>query len=124
MVHGEIGIDEVAPLGPTRVWEVRDGTVSEWRLDPADLGLGTDNLDGLEGGEPSENAARIRALFARPAAAPAALRAAVLLNAAAAIYVGGTGASMPDAVSQAQHALDSGAALAKLDALVEASTAG
>ena len=123
VVHGEIGIDEISPMGATRVWEVRNGTVNEWRLDPAELGLNTTTLDGLEGGEPSENAERIRALLSQPAAAPAALRAAVILNAAAAVYVGGKGSSMPDAVAQAGRALDSGAALARLEALAEASTA-
>lgn len=123
VVHGEIGIDEIAPVGLTRVWEVLDGTLREWRLDPADVGLDTPSLEGLEGGEPSENAERILALFARPASVPAALRAAVLLNAAGAIYVSGTSESLPDAVAQARRALDSGAALARLKSLVEASTA-
>jgi anthranilate phosphoribosyltransferase len=124
VVHGEIGIDEVSPVGATRVWEVRQGAVREWRLDPAEMGLATPTLEGLEGGEPSENAKRIRALFSRPASAPASLRAAVILNAAAAVYVGGVAISMPDAVSLAKRALESGAALARLEALVEASTAG
>jgi anthranilate phosphoribosyltransferase len=124
VVHGEIGIDEIAPVGLTRVWEVHDGGVEEWCLDPADLGLDTPTLAGLEGGEPAENAARIRALFSDPASAPPALRSAVLLNAAAAIYVGGACATWPDAVSQARRALDSGAALARLETLIAVSSAG
>ena len=122
VVHGEIGIDEIAPLGPTRVWEVRDGMLREWRIDPADFGMSTGTLDGLAGGEPAENAEKILALFSRPASAPAALRAAVILNSAAAIYVAGVSSSMPDAVAQAALALDSGAALARLKALIAAST--
>lgn len=123
VVHGEIGLDEIAPLGPTHVCEVHSGTVREWRLDPADLGLETPTLEGLEGGEPSENAERIRALFARPSLAPAALRAAVLLNAAAAIYAGDACPSWHDAVAQARRALESGAALARLEALIAVSSA-
>ncbi len=123
VVHGEIGIDEIAPVGLTRVWEVLDGTVREWSLDPADLALDTPTLEGLEGGEPAENAARMVDLFSQPASAPAALRAAVLLNAAGAVYVGGTSGSLPDALARARQALDSGAALARLKALVAASTA-
>lgn len=123
VVHGEIGIDEISPVGGTMVWEVRDGAVTEWRVDPMALGLHTTTLDGLEGGEPAENAERIRALLAEPAAAPASLRAAVLLNAAAAVYVGGACDSLEEAVSQARQSLHGGAALARLKALVEASTA-
>lgn len=123
VVHGEIGIDEIAPVGLTRVWEVVGETVREWRLDPAEVGLETPTLAGLEGGEPAENAERILDLFTNPASAPAALRAAVLLNAAGAVYVSGTSDSLPDAVGRARQALESGAALARLKALVAASTA-
>jgi anthranilate phosphoribosyltransferase len=124
VVHGEIGLDEIAPVGATRLWEVRNGEVQEWRMHPAELGLETASLEGLEGGEPHENAGRIRALLAHPRSAAAALRAAVLLNAAAAIYVGGASASMSEAVVRAAGALDSGAALARLEALVSVSNAG
>jgi anthranilate phosphoribosyltransferase len=123
VVHGEIGLDEIAPVGRTTVWEVRGGGVREWSLDPRELGVATESLDGLEGGEPAENAARIVALFSAPAEAPPALRSAVILNAAAALYVGGAAATMPQAVALAQGALMSGAALARLRALVAASTA-
>ena len=123
VVHGAIGIDEIAPVGLTRVWEVRDGSVREWTLDPADVGLDTPTLAGLEGGEPVENAERILRLLTTPATAPRALRAAILLNAAGAVYVGDGEVSLQDAVNRAREALDSGAALARLEALVEASSA-
>lgn len=124
VVHGESGLDEIAPVGRTLVWEVREGTVRKWVLDPAELGLETPTLAGLEGGEPGENAERIVALFGRPGSAPAALRAAVLLNAAAAVHVSGTSASLPEAVSRAAEALESGGARLRLEALVAASSAG
>lgn len=124
VVHGEIGIDEIAPVGTTRVWEVRDGALHEWQIEPSRLGLATTSLDGLEGGEPADNATRILDLFAHPRRAAPALRAAVLLNAAAAVYTGGQVASLEEAVGAAREALDSGAALARLEALVEASSAG
>lgn len=117
VVHAEIGMDEISPVGATTVWEVRDATVMEWRLEPATLGLATPSLEGLEGAGPVENAARIEALLRQPASAPPALRAAVLLNAAAAAMVSGAGYDWPGAVAAATDALHNGAAAARLDAL-------
>lgn len=117
VVHAEIGMDEIAPVGLTRTWEVRDGIVTVGALDPASLGLATSTMTGLEGGEPAENAARIEGLLERPAQAPEPLRAAVLLNATAAIYVGGRAESLAAAADAAQTALASGAGAERLAAL-------
>lgn len=117
VVHAEIGLDELSPLGRSMLWEVRRGTVREAGLDPADFGLATPDLTGTEGGEPAENAAAIRALLASPGSAPIALRAAVLLNAAAAIVVSGQAEGMHDAVERAKAALDGGAAAERLELL-------
>lgn len=121
VVHADLGLDEIAPVGSTTVWEVRDGAMADWRLDPASLGLASADMVGTEGGEPQENAEAIRALLVAPAKAPAALRAAVLLNAAAAIYVAGRGESLAEAVARAAAALDEGEAAERLDRLREAS---
>lgn len=120
VVHAEIGMDEIAPVGRTQVWEVRDGAVTEWSLDPAAYGLATNSLDGLEGGSPEQNADTIRRMFEGAAAAPS-VEAAVLLNAAAAIYVSGQVATMPDAVDAARAALREGKAAERLAALQAAS---
>lgn len=117
VVHGEIGMDEVSPCGATAVWEVRAGRVSEWRIDPARLGLDSLSLDGLEGGAPEENAARIESLLRAPHAAASALRNAVVLNAAAAVYVSDSAMSWEAAATVAAVALESGAAGARLDQL-------
>jgi anthranilate phosphoribosyltransferase len=106
VVHGEIGMDEISPAGETRCWEVRDGVVREWRLSPRDYGLEHDELAPLAGGEPSENAARIEALLC--GSAEPVVRAAVLLNAAATLYVAGRGWSFGEAVDRAGAALASG----------------
>jgi len=79
------------------------------------VGLDADDLEGLEGGEPAENAARIETLL-RTGTGGAA-RTAVLLNAAAALYVSGGGWSFAEAVRRATAALDSGAGAAALDRL-------
>lgn len=115
VVHADVGMDEISPVGNTSVWEIRDGAVSEWRLEPAKFGLEAKSLAGLEGGEPAENAAKIEGLLRRPSAAAPALRAAVLLNAAAAAYVSGAALEWDGAVAAATTALDSGAAAARLD---------
>ncbi len=114
VVHAEMGMDEIAPMGRTQVLEVREGGMTSWVLDPADYGLSVASLAGLEGGTPEENADRIEALLVEPARAPAALRAAVLLNAAAAILVSGQVPTMAAAVGAARAGLEDGQAAARL----------
>ncbi|HEU5170301.1 MAG TPA: anthranilate phosphoribosyltransferase [Gemmatimonadales bacterium] len=108
VVHGEIGMDEISPCGNTAVWEVRGTEVGEWTIDPATLGLATDDPGELAGGEPPENAARIERLLACDE--DRAARAAVLLNAGAALYVAGRGLGFADAVRAAERALEDGRA--------------
>ena len=115
VLHAEVGMDEVSPCGPTAVWEVCEGTVTRWALDPADYGLDCEDLGGLAGGEPAENAARIEAVLSGDGGRAA--RCAVLLNAAAALYVAGKEWSVGEAAEQARTALESGAALAALERL-------
>lgn len=112
VVHAEVGMDEISPSGRTFVWEVRDGTVQAGSLDPASLGLAFDSLDGLAGGDPAENAARIEEVLA--GSGRAVERCAVLLNAAAALYVSAEGGSWQDATRRATESLASGAAAAAL----------
>lgn len=117
VLHAAVGMDEVSPSGTTRVWEVRDGSVEPWEIDPADYGLRCDDLLSLAGGEPSENAEKIERLF--EGHSEEGLRCAVLLNAAAALYVSGNGWSFEEAAERAAAALDGGAgaeALARLRA--------
>lgn len=118
VVHADIGMDEISPVGITSVWEIAgDGGVREWRLDPGAVSMNAPSVAGLEGGEPHENAARILDLLDRPASAATALRSAVLLNAAAAIYVAGIAATFAAAVEVAVDSLESGRARERLEAL-------
>ena len=121
VVHGEPGMDEISPLGCTRVLEVRNGAVSEWSIEPAHYNLGSDP-DDLTGGEPTANAARVIAVL--DGSDPGGALSSVLLNAAAAIYVGGAAASFADGISAARRSIDEGAAIAALIALREASVGG
>ena len=108
VVHAVIGMDEISPAGNTFVWEVRDNQVETWELEPARFGLECADLNELAGGEPAENAARIERLLAHGEGK--AVRCAVVLNAAAALYVSGNDWSFEEAADRAAGALDSGAA--------------
>jgi anthranilate phosphoribosyltransferase len=118
VVHGEPGLDEISPIGCTRVLEVRSGVVSEWMIDPARFEL-LSAAEDLAGGEPAENAARVLAVL--DGSDRSGARNAVLLNAAAAIYVGGAVTTYADGVSAAAESIDSGRALHALTALREVS---
>ncbi len=120
VVHGEPGMDELSPVGPTRVLEVREGEIRERTLDPRELGWEGLDVDGLAGAEPAQNAAVILEVF--EGRGPAAARAAVELNAGAALHVAGISGSIEEGVERAREILRSGAALDTLERLRSAST--
>jgi anthranilate phosphoribosyltransferase len=120
VVHGADGIDELSPTGPNQVCEVIDGSVRERTIDPQELGLARCTLDELAGGSPDENAALIRSVFAGE---QGGRRSAILLNAAGAIAAGGHAEDLREGLALAGDAVDSGAATARLDELVEFSRA-
>ncbi|HEX9562867.1 MAG TPA: anthranilate phosphoribosyltransferase [Gemmatimonadaceae bacterium] len=113
VVHGEPGMDEVSPIGITYVAEVREGQVREWTIEPAALGLPPFPVEDLAGGGPADNA-RIVSEVLGGGGTPGA-RAAVMLNAAAAIYVSGKTNDMLDAVLRSRSALEAGAGLVALN---------
>jgi anthranilate phosphoribosyltransferase len=116
VVHGEPGMDEISPLGSTQVIEIREGRMHEWTIDPATFGMGVGRAEELAGGPPADNAAAVRAVLADDA--PPTARAAVLLNAAAAVFVSTSGTkSFGEAVEVARAALEQGAGLAALERL-------
>jgi anthranilate phosphoribosyltransferase len=119
VVHGEPGMDEVSPMGRTRVAELRDGGIHEYDISPEEFGFAVATADELAGGEPEENAALVRAVLSGERIDGA--RSAVLLNAGAAIYVGGRAESLRQGVRVAAEAVDSGAALQTLERLRDAS---
>ena len=118
VAHGEIGMDEISPVGRTTILEVRRGTVESWTLDPARHGLDWHRPEDLAGGEPADNAARTERLFG--GRGDEAARRAVLLNAAAAVYVSGVAGSFGEAVKAATEALEQGGARRVLEALRQA----
>lgn len=122
VVHARVGMDEIAPVGLTDVWEVRSGKVHRWTLNPEKLGMGAGELGSLAGGDPASNARRIQDLFERPRADPVA-RATLVLNAAAALYVAGLASKLSEAVELAATSLDEGRAAQALERAVEQAAA-
>lgn len=118
VVHGEPGMDEVSPVGPTHVAELRDGQIHEYEVSPESLGVEAVDLVGLRGGEPEANAAVIEAVLSGEPGAP---RTAVVVNAAAAILAADLTDSWEDATALAIETLDSGRASRALDKLRVAS---
>ncbi len=119
VVHGAPGLDEISPLGVTRVVEIREGTSREWRIDPADHGCTTRDPVELAGGGPEDNARIIADVLGGGATAGA--RDAVALNAGAALYVAGIVPDYAAGVRRAREALDAGEGLAALERLRDAS---
>lgn len=120
VVHGEPGMDELSPLGPTEVVELRDGELSRWSFDPV-RELGWERYEPIElaGGERDENAATVADVLAGRRKGGA--RAAVVLNAAAALYIADRATTLTEGVAMAESILDSGEALDQLERLREAS---
>ncbi len=114
VVTAEDGVDELSISARTRVIEVVEGRTGEWFVEPGDFGLAAAELEQVAGGSPEENAATSRAVLAGESGPR---RDLVLLNAGAAIYVGGLAADLGEGVEKAAAAVDSGAARELLERL-------
>ncbi|MDE3079992.1 MAG: anthranilate phosphoribosyltransferase [Paracoccaceae bacterium] len=117
LVHGGDGTDELSIAAPSKVAALDAGRITEFEVTPEDAGLPRHPFEAILGGTPAENAAALRALLD---GATGAYRDAVLLNAAAALIVAGRAATLPEGVELASASLDSGAAKARLAAVVKA----
>lgn len=116
VVSGCDGMDEITLTGKTTVAEIKDGTVSCYELDPVDYGFEYVTSDELKGGQGSENAEFTKEILKGELGAK---RNVVLLNAGAAIYVGGRADSLAEGIELAKTVIDKGLALNKLNELVE-----
>ena len=122
VIHGEPGMDEVSPLGETRVVELAGEEIREYGVSPEMLGVEPiERADGLAGGDPPANAAVIERVLGGEHG-PA--RSAVVMNAAAALLVGGAADSWEDCARLAERSLDQGRAGAALERLRAASRRG
>src|SRR5437867_1556236 len=118
VVHGEDGLDEISPSGPTRTWEVRGGDVREGRIDPGELGLAAARREEIVGGDPARNAAMARRVLG---GASDGTRSAILLNAGAACYVAGLANDVRQGMKLAADAIDRGRATEVLERFITTS---
>lgn len=118
VVHGIDRLDELSATQATRVIEVRGGDIVLHEVTPEDLGLESVEPGRFSAGNPEQNAQTTRDVLAG-AAGPD--RTLTIINAAAAIYVGGHAESLAAGVQAATHSIDSGAARDKLEQFVERS---
>jgi anthranilate phosphoribosyltransferase len=116
IVSAEDGLDELSVSAPTRVVELKDGDIHSFTLTPEEAGLDRASSDSLAQGEPEENAELARGVLG--GRTEGVERSLVLINAGAALYVGGAAESIAAGVTRAGEAIDSGAAAELLDRYV------
>ncbi len=120
VVAAEDGVDELSVSARTRVIEVADGGTEEWFVEPGEFGLGEAELEQVAGGSPEDNAAASRAVLEGEVGAR---RDLVLLNAGAAIYVGGLAGGLAEGVERAAATVDNGDAGELLQRLIATTAA-
>ena len=118
VVYGQDKLDEISLSSPTTVCEFRDGWYKSYVLTPEQFGFTRCQKGDLAGGTPEENARITRAILSGEKGPK---RDAVLMNAGAALYIGGKAADLAEGVRLAAQIIDSGAAAKTLDKLIEIS---
>ena len=118
VVYGQDKLDEISLSAPTTVCEIRDGWFKASVICPEDFGFERCTKEDLRGGTPEENAQITRAILGGETGHK---RNAVLMNAGAALYIGGKADSMKDGIGLAAELIDSGKALETLGRFVEVS---
>jgi anthranilate phosphoribosyltransferase len=120
VVYGRDGMDEVSLGAATMVGELKNGEIREYEIHPEDFGLPMASNRALKVETPQESLALIRQVLDNR---PGAARDIVVLNAGAALYAANVAADIPEGIAKARAALESGAARAKLEQLVQVSKA-
>ncbi|WP_457814180.1 anthranilate phosphoribosyltransferase [Sinorhizobium meliloti] len=119
VVHGE-GLDEITTTGVTKVAALKDGTITNFELTPADFGLERVSLDALKGGDGAHNAAALQAVLD---GAENAYRDISLANAAASLMIAGRAGDLSEGMALARQSLSSGGAKVALQRLITVSNA-
>lgn len=118
VVYGQDKLDEISLSAPTSVCEFKDGWYKSYVITPEQFGLARCRKEELAGGTPEENAAITRAVLSGEKSPK---RDAVLMNAGAALYIGGKAPALAEGIRLAARIIDSGAALATLDQFIQVS---
>ncbi len=119
VVHGEDGMDEISICAATTVAEQRGESINTYRLEPESLGFKRAKLDDLKGGTAAENAEIVKGILSGRDQSPR--RDVVLLNAGAAIMVGGLSRTLQGGIQMAAQAIDRGTAQKKLEDFITVS---
>ena len=119
VVYGQDKLDEISLSSPTTICEIKDGWYKTRVISPEDFGFEKCTKEDLKGGDPSENAEITRKILSGEEKGPK--RNATLLNAGAALYIGGKADTFEDGVKLAAEIIDSGKATATLEKLIEVS---
>jgi anthranilate phosphoribosyltransferase len=117
VVHG-MGLDEITVAGPTMVAEVDGGRIRRYTITPEEFGIDRSPHSALAGYSPQHNAELIRMILS---GAPGPARDVVVMNAGAAIFLGGEAPDLGHGIQKAEDAIASGAAAERLRALIQAS---
>lgn len=112
VVYGTDKMDEISASAPTKICEFHEGEYRTYTISPEDFGLSSCKKEELTGGTPAQNAEITRSIL-KGEKGPK--RNAVLLNAGAALYIGGKAASFKDGITLAAELIDNGSALSVLD---------
>jgi len=116
VVSSADGLDEISASGPTHAIELRDGSVETRVIEPSALDVEPVPVNAMRAGDPAENAQVVRAVLAGERGPE---RAITVVNAAAAIYVGGRADTLEQGARVAEDTLDSGAAREALERYVQ-----
>ena len=118
VVYGRDGMDEVSLGASTLVGELKDGVITEYEIHPEDFGMVMASNRALKVDTPDDSRAMLLGVLNNQPGAPKDI---VVLNAGAALYAANVAPSMADGIVLARQAIESGAARAKLDALIKLS---
>ena len=118
VVYGMDKLDEISLSAPTKVCEIKDGSLHTYEIKPEDFGLSRCKKEDLAGGDPKENAAITLSILNGEKGAK---RDAVLLNAGAALYIGEKAKSMQEGINLAARLIDSKKALKVLEDFIKVS---
>ena len=119
VVHGHGGLDELAVSGPNTVFELKDGTVTQFEINAKEFGIASSTLEDVRGGDAAQNLAIVKELFKGK---PGAVRDIVTFNAGCALFVSGVAGDVMDGIERARASIDSGSAAAVLSAVAEESS--
>ena len=119
VVHGHGGLDELAVSGPNTVFELKDGTVTQFEINAKEFGIASSTLEDVRGGDAAENLAIMKDLFAGKTGA---VRDIVTFNAGCALYVSGVAGDVMDGIERARASIDSGSAVEVLRGVAEESS--